>query len=190
MKTIYQETYKNSKIKFVILSQTDVEVQSVMRIRTDIWSQPGWEGPQVTFELDKHDVNTTKYFAVLLDTKVIGGYRLIEESFGTNLPVAEYGAVAPHSGTEISRWCIDPTVQKAVKSAAHKVMLVGTLKYLLSHHIETSYMDVCSFLFKFLKRVGVQLKSIGSEHSRPDGSTFVPAVVDVRATATQCTLLH
>ena len=64
------------------------------------------------------------------------------------------------------------------------------LKYLESEHIDLSYMDVYTFLFKFLKRAGTQLTFIGEEHSRPDGSTFIPAALDVRATVASCTLLQ
>jgi len=52
-----------------------------MEIRTNIWSRPGWAGSQETCEEDGYDESETEYFAVLQDTQVLGGCRLIKKKF-------------------------------------------------------------------------------------------------------------
>ena len=196
MQTIHKEQFGSSNIKLVLLGTTEEQFAAQMAIRTNIFARwfPDLLGS--IYEIDTYDSPEMPYFAVMCDEKVIGGFRLIQTSSASDLPVAKRGTVPDGPGVEISRWCIDSKVEKSLKSAAHKVMIVGGLKYLQSKNVEIAHIDVCTFLFKFLKRIGICIKSIGEKHGRSEfdpqleEASFMPAVLNVRSTLESCTFLH
>lgn len=177
--------YEHKGVQCCVVNQSDSEYKEFLKIRTDIWSKDGWEKvPFGEFEQDKFDSSST-YMIVKSENMVIGGCRLIMSTKVEDLPFAEYcdKELADGLSAEISRWCINPSLSKSIRVVAHKVMIVGTLKYLKEQRIDQTYMDVCSFLFNFMKKVNIRLNAIGKEHSRSDGSVFVPARLDIFASA-------
>ncbi|MCA9359501.1 GNAT family N-acetyltransferase [Candidatus Kaiserbacteria bacterium] len=185
--------YEEGDLQFAVAKHDDNQKTDYLKVRTSIWNKPGWANvPEGQYETDEFDSSAT-CVVIMHKGQVIGGFRLISAQKADLLPFAEYcERKLADSGPafEISRWCINPQLPKRVRTAAHAVMIKGTLLYLKSLKITVGYMDVCAFLFKFLGRSGIKVTRLGSEHCREDGTAFVPAALDVIESVTHLGLIE
>jgi N-acyl-L-homoserine lactone synthetase len=170
------------------VSQGDSAFEAFQKLRTSVWSREGWEKvPIGQYEIDVFDL-TAVCIVVLHNEQLVGGYRLIMADEIELLPFSKHCQGAPPTtgpAVEISRWCIDQKISSKIRGVAHRIMMKGAFMYLSSQAVSHRhvYIDVCDFLFEHCLKIGMNISQLGKKHRRPDGSAFIPAVVDMYASA-------